>query len=72
MSSKALEDEFHDAGKKAGLAVWRIENFRATKLKKEDFGKATSFFQSTLTLIEPLSQSDLSIILYNILMCNKP
>ncbi len=36
---KNNDEEFLDAGKKDGLNIWRIENFKSIKIKIEEYGK---------------------------------
>ena len=38
MSHTAFDEEFKEAGKKEGLSVWRIENFKLVKQKPEQYG----------------------------------
>ncbi|KAL8467528.1 hypothetical protein ACS0TY_030958 [Phlomoides rotata] len=38
-SAKALEPAFQGAGQKAGIEIWRIENFQPVPLPKSDHGK---------------------------------
>lgn len=33
------DEEFLDAGKKDGILIWRIENFKVKKVKDQDYGK---------------------------------
>ena len=33
------DDEFVEVGNKAGLCIWRIENFKLIKQKSNEFGK---------------------------------
>lgn len=33
-----IDDEFIDAGQKEGLTIWRIENFKVVKLRRDDYG----------------------------------
>jgi hypothetical protein len=34
----ACDNEFVDVGKKDGLCIWRIENFKLIKQKQNEFG----------------------------------
>ncbi len=36
--TKIIDEEFIDAGKVAGLTIWRIENFKCVKTQKKDHG----------------------------------
>jgi hypothetical protein len=38
MSKSVCDEEFLDAGKKDGILIWRIEEFKLIKLKPTEYG----------------------------------
>ncbi len=38
MQTTSPDQEFINAGKKSGLLIWRIEDFKVKKVKQQDYG----------------------------------
>ena len=43
MSKSVCDEEFLDAGKKDGICIWRIEDFKLIRLKLAEYGKSILF-----------------------------
>ncbi len=38
MQTTSTDEEFINAGKKNGILIWRIENFKVKKVKAQNYG----------------------------------
>ena len=51
MSKSVCDDAFLGAGKKDGIEIWRIEDFKLIKLKSVEYGNVFECFKTNETCL---------------------